>query len=714
MSFSLINGLSPIAAGPAALPEQLIILRRHRRLILFVTLALPLIAAAILFTQPRSYTATGVLIYNAPAPAQGIAASPQDLDALIASQSAIITSLPALRSLAARFDFADLPAFNAPERWWWPFTDQSSEPDHLALAAGRALGVTVPPNSRLITVAFTSPDPSLSAKAANFAIQSYLDHQRDQSFANLQESQSWLQTHQASLQAALDATEAQLAAARQAAGIVPGMQGDLSAETASRITASFIDAQSALAMAQARLKSATAGDAAAANAAIAPNLLPLRKEQADLTAQVNAMSRQYGQSYPELVAAQTSLAAINAEIDAETGRELQAARAEVAADQAQVAALRTALDAARDASQTQDRQSAAMQTLTEHANALRADLNAIATQADQLAQQTALDRPMAVIVSAATPPAEANPAHHGLIMAAAAGLGLCLGVLLAGLAEALDTSFCSTGDLQSRLGLPCLAAVPQVSNPRFAVQDAPFSLFAEQLRALRTALTFSGTARVLAITAARPGEGKTTLTVALGRALALAGVAVAVVDADIRQPSFEVLFETGDQQGLTDYLSGFIGLDEMTLKDSETGLHVITAGTQAADALSLFLSPKLAALLALLRERYEIVLIDVPPAFALAETRVLARAADATLLCVQWGKTPARIVQAALQILLTANVKVAGTVLTRVDAKIHRSSGFPDAEIYQPRYGGYFRPRQVMSARLPPSQQNDIESAERQ
>ncbi|MDR3519974.1 MAG: polysaccharide biosynthesis tyrosine autokinase [Acidocella sp.] len=714
MSFSLITGLPPAAAGPAALPEQLIILRRHRRLIILTTLALPLIAAAILIAQPASYTATGVLIYNAPAPAPGIAASPQDADALIASQSALIASLPSLRSIATQLNLAAQPEFNPPAPWWWPLPAPPPDPDRVPLAAGRALSIQVPPNSRLITVGFTSQDASLSAAAANLAIQLYLAHQREQSFANLQDSQSWLQTHQAALQSQLDATETALATARQAAGMVPGMQGDLSAETASRITASFIDAKSALAMAQARLKSATEGDAAAANAAIAPNLLPLRKEQADFSAQVQSLSRQYGPNYPDLVAAQTSLAAINAEIDAETGRELAAARAEVAADQAQVAALGAALEAARTASHAQDMQSAPIQALTGRADALRAALHAIAAQADQLAQQTALDRPMAVIVSSATPPAAPNASHRGLIVAAAAFLGLCLGILLAGLAEALDTSFRSTGDLQARLGLPCLAAVPEVSNPRFAAQDAPFSLFAEQLRALRTALTLSGSARILAITAARPGEGKTTLTVALGRALALAGVAVAVVDADIRQPSFEVLFETGDQQGLTDYLSGFISLDEMTLKDSETGLHVITAGTQAADALSLFLSPKLGALLALLRERYEIVLIDVPPAFALAETRVLARAADATLLCVQWGKTPARIVQAALQILLTANVKLAGTVLTRVDSKIHRSSGFPDAEIYQPRYGGYFRPRNVTSARLPPSQQHDIEPAERE
>jgi Mrp family chromosome partitioning ATPase len=92
-----------------------------------------------------------------------------------------------------------------------------------------------------------------------------------------------------------------------------------------------------------------------------------------------------------------------------------------------------------------------------------------------------------------------------------------------------------------------------------------------------------------------------------------------------------------------------------------------------------------------LRARYDVVLIDVPPALALAEGRVLARAADAALLCVRWGDTPRRVVASAIALLREANVNLIGVALTRVNATAHGRSGFPDAEIYMPRYGGYFR-----------------------
>ena len=118
---------------------------------------------------------------------------------------------------------------------------------------------------------------------------------------------------------------------------------------------------------------------------------------------------------------------------------------------------------------------------------------------------------------------------------------------------------------------------------------------------------------------------------------------------------------------------------------------LLLAGTQAKAALSLFLSPSLPACLAKLRTRYDIILLDVPPAFALAEGRVLGRLADSALLCIRWGNTPRRVVLAAMTLLQEAGVILAGVALTRVNAKAHGNSGFADAEIYQPRYGGYFR-----------------------
>lgn len=234
--------------------------------------------------------------------------------------------------------------------------------------------------------------------------------------------------------------------------------------------------------------------------------------------------------------------------------------------------------------------------------------------------------------------------------------------------------------------------MPEISSPKRAALDAPFSLFAEQLRALRTGLSLEGgRSKIIAITAACPGEGKTTLSIALARSLSTAGLRVLAIDGDIRQPSFDPVFGSGGAPGLTDHLAGLATMDEILLQDVLSPLKIIPAGTQAQAALSLFLAPILPECLNALRKDFDVILLDVPPAFALAEGRVLARLADSALLCVRWGCTPRRVVLAAILLLREAGATLSGAALTRVNAKAHGQSGFADAEIYQPRYGGYFR-----------------------
>ncbi len=606
-------------------------LRRRWRVVVGTAGLVTVAALLALSGMPATYTATGTILYdpaNATAPGSAAAAATlldqQNEDAATASQAAVIASEPAARALAGQLDLAALPEFNDRLRPRpWPLSllpARPQPPDQLVTAVRDRLNVAILPNSRVIDVSFTSLDPALAARAANGAMQLYLDHERQQAYASLTDAQGWIEKNSATLQVSLDDTEAQLARARAAAGVVPGAQASLTTETASRLAASLVQAQADLAMNQARLSSAARGDAAAANAAIAPNLLPLRKEQADLAAHVQALQEQYGPDYPDLVAARSSLAAISAEIGAETGRELDAARADVAADQAEIATLQGALGAARVQSQTEDADSAPVRALEQRAEAGQAMLKDMTLQADQLAQAASLARPDARILSLASPPASPSGLHRGLILAAAAGLGVCLGILLAALVEALDTSFRDGASLRARCGLPCYALLPEVKAPKSVATEAPFSMFAEQLRALQTALALGQpqqSHRVLAITAARPGEGKTTLTIALARALALSGLRVVAVDCDVRQPSFDPVFKLRGVAGLTDLLASGAGLESIIRADTETSLAVIGAGTQAVAALPLFLSPAFGACLSELRQRYDVVLLDVPPAFAL-------------------------------------------------------------------------------------------------
>ena len=129
-------------------------------------------------------------------------------------------------------------------------------------------------------------------------------------------------------------------------------------------------------------------------------------------------------------------------------------------------------------------------------------------------------------------------------------------------------------------GLPCLALIPTV--PRRWLKDVgieeyaarkPLSPFAEQLRALRAGLSlWSDQPRVVAVTAARPSEGKTVITQALGRLTALNGERVVLVDCDLRQPKH------GTDIGLVDCLLERASLDQVIRRDPDTGMAFVPWG----------------------------------------------------------------------------------------------------------------------------------------
>jgi succinoglycan biosynthesis transport protein ExoP len=75
----------------------------------------------------------------------------------------------------------------------------------------------------------------------------------------------------------------------------------------------------------------------------------------------------------------------------------------------------------------------------------------------------------------------------------------------------------------------------------------------------------------------------------------------------------------------------------------------------------------------------------------MTEARVAAALADATLLCVRWRSTATNTLLHALEVLNDAHATVIGTVLTRVDPRVHLRSGYADAGVYHHRYKAYFR-----------------------
>lgn len=196
----------------------------------------------------------------------------------------------------------------------------------------------------------------------------------------------------------------------------------------------------------------------------------------------------------------------------------------------------------------------------------------------------------------------------------------------------------------------------------------PLSPAAEAYRSLAANLQFAHADRQLqtiGVTSAAAGEGKSTTVANLAIALAQGGRRVIVVDADLRRPGQHTLFGVDRQDGLANVLLG----EHTQLPLHETaapGVRLLTSGTVAGDPVDVLGSRRFDQVLALARAQADFVLVDTPPAGALADTALLAPRLEGVLLVVSAGRTKRDMARRARQQLERVNANLLGVVLTDV------------------------------------------------
>jgi protein-tyrosine kinase len=210
------------------------------------------------------------------------------------------------------------------------------------------------------------------------------------------------------------------------------------------------------------------------------------------------------------------------------------------------------------------------------------------------------------------------------------------------------------------------ALYPAVSpESRLVALGAPDSAAAEQYRVLLARLerlSARRPARVVAVTSAGRGEGRTTTAANLAFTAAREGLSVALVEADLRRPHLARLLGLAPRAGLCEVLEGTAELGQAMVRAG--GLGVLCAGDTRDPAGPLH-SPRLAQVMEQLRAAYTHVFLDAPPALAFADGDRLAATADAAVLVVRAGLTPRPVVRLALEAL---GDRAVGIVLNDVDA----------------------------------------------
>lgn len=304
------------------------------------------------------------------------------------------------------------------------------------------------------------------------------------------------------------------------------------------------------------------------------------------------------------------------------------------------------------------------------------------------------DNNISVSEIAIPPDVPVSPRRVTTVLAALL-LSTLFGIGLALVLEYLDDTIRSTEEIENYLGLPALAAIPSIdslpkkrlllvgsaeeegvgANSELLINAVSRSSLGEAYRQLRTLILLSTAGHApksLLITSSLPSEGKTTTAANTAISLAQTGAEVLIIDADMRRPRLQSVFNIENGEGLSTLLSS--ELDERQIlsvirKDENTKLNLLTSGPIPPNPAELIGSDQMANLLKILQKHFTHVVIDSPPIASFTDGVLLASMVDGVILVVHAGKSSRQVVRRSRQLLQDIGAKIFGVVLNKVNLR---------------------------------------------
>jgi capsular exopolysaccharide synthesis family protein len=556
----------------------------------------------------------------------------------------------------------------------------------------------------VIDVSFTSVDGEKAANIANAIAQEFIFAQMDTKYQAARGASDWVNGRLSALAREVESNEAAVQQYKISHNLMSAQGATMAEQELSTLNQQIASARAELAEKQARLAAAQAqisrggggGDVAAALGSSVVS--QLRQQRSEVSRKQAELETRYGPLHPDVKKVQRELADVDAQINEEIGRIISNLQAEVQVAQQRLGSLENSRARAQGSLGANNAAIVGLNELQRRADASRAVYEAFLNRSKETSAQEGLQRPDARVSSPAQAPSWPTSPNKPLNLALGFVLAVAGGVAAILLLENLDSGLRTSVDVEQKLRMPNIGSVPLLTRtgrtPKASyVLTKPFSGFAEAFRNLKTSLTLARDdrqIRIVAIASALPGEGKTLTTTSFGRLLAQSGSKVLIVDGDVRRHMLTESFGRRPEVGLVEVLEGSARLEDALLTDEESGAHLLLLSDSPVPTEDLLSSDALTSLFARLREEYDFVVIDTAPVLAVAETRVIAVRADATIFLVKWSKTPRQAADAALDLLVNAGAFVAGVCLTQVDMSKQARFGYGDKLYYYHGYRKYY------------------------
>jgi succinoglycan biosynthesis transport protein ExoP len=293
--------------------------------------------------------------------------------------------------------------------------------------------------------------------------------------------------------------------------------------------------------------------------------------------------------------------------------------------------------------------------------------------------------PNARLSSAAAPPPKPAVPNKPMNAAVFCLLGLMSSVCAAAVAERFDNKVRDEATVTRLTGEPIVATIPAIKGVNASRMQigAPEcdGAFAESFRNLRNVLSVSMedySWKLMAVTSAGRGEGKTTVSINLATAMALDGKKTLLIDCDLRRPAIRKRMDlANDNVGFTSLVNGRISAEAAVVTTNVEGLYCMPSGPLPNNPAEFLNSKASKGAIKSLLEEFDLVILDCPPSAGLSDMQVVARIVDGVILVVSLDETLQKGLYDTARRLSQVDAPMLGAVVNR--AKISRS----DYEYYQ-------------------------------
>ncbi len=435
-----------------------------------------------------------------------------------------------------------------------------------------------------------------------------------------------------------------------------------------------------------------------------PGVEKLRMGLLELRGQIAGEAQRLGPEHPSMRGLVEQETELKGQLRNEVKNELDSVRAKLGAAELREQRLHTQLSSLENSA-------IGLRELGVRYDVLKTNLQTARTLHDSLLKQqldTAVNSDLAPtdVRMIETPEVPHSPSQPWVF------LDLLLGILASSLVALgavvarshFDSSVATSEEVEEFLQLPTLAAIPNFARAgigtgngvsaegRLRSSDGdtevvflkePWSQIAEAFRMMKTAVLFSAsgtrtTPKVILVTSALPGEGKTVGSLNLAAALAEAGARVLLIDADLRHASCHTALGVSNDRGLSALLMGKASPEDVVQPLKTPRLSFVPAGRRPANRAELVSAGELRAAFATWRTEFNFIVVDTPPALTASDAVELAQYADGVVIVVKGDDTPRALVRRVRDKLTRAGAQVLGVVLNNVGRGAHEIYNYGD------------------------------------